>query len=444
MERTAFGNKTFNSQRPRVDRFVAPRASFPELRRRTLSTWSWEPPNTDHWYTKYIKQKKYVNYLDDALKLEPLKRQEDKDSMKKEAWPCIPRKKSYLSSADSILDLPTYSFAAFPDLLDWSNDNILVAALGRHYHKWSWRSQKLISEGLAQYDIQCCKFDPRGEMLILGTYMKTVEIHDSSTSKKVNSNRCQCITLGNEHCTITSLDWSPTGNSFVTGCSRGMMTSFTRSASVISWNHMLRGAVLVVQVSPDARYVVLAAVNNKIIYVLSWPSLVLISTVASDWTVTTLRWHPWRSALLGIGAVNPDLRATVAMWDAPSEKVHEANIGHDQYSLDAMLFSDRTGELVISLWNSDTSAVQPKPCSYLVVLGDADTVVDHWGEGSNGLDRVRTMIFSPDGTKLATATADEDLIIWNFLPENKKRTRCRRFCSMPVYLDTAMHGYSVR
>ncbi|KAM3964338.1 protein cortex [Aphomia sociella] len=435
-----------NSQRPRVDRFVAPRASFAELRRRTLSTWRWEPPNTDCWYSKYIQQKKYVNYLDGALELEPLKRQDDKESKKVEAWPCVPRKKSYLSSADSILDLPTYSSAAFPELLDWSNDNILVAALGRNYHKWSWRSQKLISQGRADNDIQCCKFDPRGEMLVLGTYMKAVELHDSTTNKRVDANYCRCLGMISDFCSITTLDWSPTGNSFVTGCSRGMVVSFARNTLMISWTHMMRDAVLVVKVSPDARYVVISAVKTDTVYVLNWPTLELISTVTSEWTIRTLTWHPWRSALLGIGAVSLDLRATVAMWDAPSEKVSEASIGQDQYSLDAMLFSDRTGEMVVSLWNSDTSAINPKPCSYLVVLGDTDTVVDHWGEGTIGLDRVRTMIFSPDGLKLATATADEDLIIWNFLPEDntKKKTRCRRFCSMPVYLDEAMHGYSIR
>ncbi|XP_052759392.1 protein cortex-like [Galleria mellonella] len=444
MDRKAFGVKTFNSQRPRVDRFVAPRASFAELRRRTLSTWSWEPPNTDYWYTKYIKQRQYINYLDDALQLEPLKRYDDKESTKKESWPCVPRKRRYLSSADSILDLPTYSYATFPELLDWSNDNILVAALGRNYHKWSWRSQKLISQGQAQYDIHCCKFDPRSELLILGTHYKSVEIHDSTTNRWLRSSCCRCRLLVNSYCSITTLDWSPTGNSFVTGCSMGMVTSFTRCTRIISWKEMMCGPVLIVKVSPDARYVVLATLNADTVYVLSWPSLEMITNVASDWTITTLAWHPWRSALLGIGAINSDLRATIAMWDAPSEKVCEANIGHDQYSLDAMLFSDRTGELVISLWNSDTSSRQPKPCSHLLVLGDAHTVVDHWGEGTSGLDRIRTMIFSPDGTKLATATADEDLIIWNFLPEDKKRTRCKRFCLMPVYLDTAMHGFSVR
>lgn len=46
----------------------------------------------------------------------------------------------------------------------------------------------------------------------------------------------------------------------------------------------------------------------------------------------------------------------------------------------------------------------------------------------------------------ATATSDEDLIIWNFLPEDKKmkKTKCRFFSALPEYLDEAMQGYSLR
>lgn len=37
-------------------------------------------------------------------------------------------------------------------------------------------------------------------------------------------------------------------------------------------------------------------------------------------------------------------------------------------------------------------------------MSDPETVVDQWGEGRSGLDRVRTMVFSPDGTKLGKKT----------------------------------------
>ncbi|CAG9786358.1 unnamed protein product [Diatraea saccharalis] len=115
----------------------------------------------------------------------------------------------------------TTTDATVPELLDWSNDNILVAALGRTYHKWSWRTQSLISDGFARQVIQSCKFDPRGELLLLGTHMSTVEIHNNLLSKYVNSNFCRCLQSEGKICSITALDWSPTGNSFITMFSRG-------------------------------------------------------------------------------------------------------------------------------------------------------------------------------------------------------------------------------
>ncbi|CAD0199167.1 unnamed protein product [Chrysodeixis includens] len=140
------------------------------------------------------------------------------------------------------------------------------------------------------------------------------------------------------------------------------------------------------------------------------------------------------------------MNARVALWDAPTGKVRKRTLGRNHYSLDAMLFSKRTGELVLSLWNTDRESTAPKTCSQLVVMSDPDTVVDQWGEGRAGLDRVRTMVFSPDGTKLATATADEDLIIWNFLPEDKRKRKksVKRFSAIPVYLDKATNGVSLR
>lgn len=45
-------------------------------------------------------------------------------------------------------------------------------------------------------------------------------------------------------------------------------------------------------------------------------------------------------------------------------------------------------------------SIARRKCSQLVIMSDFNTVVDQWGEGQTGLDRVRTMVFSPDGTKL--------------------------------------------
>ncbi|XP_075973186.1 protein cortex-like [Anticarsia gemmatalis] len=449
MNRTTFGKKTLNNRRPRTDRFVTPREDLPILCRKIR--WGREKGVDDVWYAKYRQQKRYSSYLDTAFGLEPLKpetREVDRDTGV-QLWPCAPRKKGYLSSADSILDLPTYSYAAFPELLDWSSDNVLVAALGTNYHKWSWRTQSQISQGFTDYDIQCCKFDPKGKLLILGTEAKIVEVHDTELSKRVDQNRCMCSDQPPNSCSITAMDWSPTGNSFITGCSQGTLVSFTRNARSISWCSASRGAILMVRVSPDARYVTAAAVNDDDVLVFTWPMLQLFLSLKSDWTIKALTWHPWRSALLAVGAVTSEAGgggARVALWDAPTGALRRRSLGRARCCLDAMLFSRNTGELVLSLWNTDSEAESTKTCSQLVVMSDPETIVDQWGEGRTGLDRVRTMVFSPDGTKLATATADEDLIIWNFLPEDKRKRKmsCKRFSALPVCLDIAADGISFR
>ncbi|KAJ8730318.1 hypothetical protein PYW07_017356 [Mythimna separata] len=407
MNRSTFGKKSMNGQRPRVDRFIAPRELIPgQCRKMKWDAMARQNIVDDVWYTKYLQQKRYASYLDEAFGLDLPKPEacQAGDEQSVQLWPCIPRKRSYLSSADSILDLPTYSYAAFPELLDWSNDNILVAALGRNYHKWSWRSQSLISQGVTDYEIHCCKFDPQGKLLLVGTDVKRVEVHDTAQSKCIETNICRCQEDHHSppagYCSVTAVDWSPTGNSFIVGCSQGTLSTFSRNAMPISWRRAKRNAILIVRVSPDARYVTATAVNDDDVRVYTWPGLQLFSSLKSDWTIKALTWHPWRSALLGLGAVTSNLNARVALWDAPTGKVRRRTLGRHHYCLDTMLFSRRTGELVISLWNTDRESLTTKSYSQLVVMSDADTVVDQWGEGRTGLDRVRTMVFSPDGTKL--------------------------------------------
>ncbi|CAH2037939.1 unnamed protein product, partial [Iphiclides podalirius] len=210
-------------------------------------------PSRDNYafqYSKYLQQKKYAVFLDEAFGLETMpvpstktqqhahlcpSRRPEEAYLK--PWPCVPR--------------------------DRNNDNILVAALGRRYHKWSWRTQGLINQGVTKHEIQCCKFHPRGGML------------------------------------------------------------------------------------------------------------------------ATLTWHPWRSALLAVGAVTTNIYARVALWDAPAARLREYTLSHKHYYLDAMLFSHRTGEMVVSLWNPEDN-------------------------------------------------------------DKKKKSKCRRFSAIPVYLDKTTKGYSLR
>ncbi|CAF4954411.1 unnamed protein product [Pieris macdunnoughi] len=155
-----------------------------------------------------------------------------------------------------------------------------------------------------------------------------------------------------------------------------------------------------------------------------------------------MSWHPWCSALLCLGGVTNANHTQVAVCSVPNGKMQQTTLV-GTYSLDAMLFSNKSGELVLSLYNTERGLQYPKISSRLVVLSDLSTVVDQWSDdGRTGLDRVRTMVSNPDGTKLATATFDEDLIIWNFLPETKEKTKSKRnLTSIAVYLDN-LAGFS--
>uniref|UniRef100_P0DOC0-5 Isoform A5 of Protein cortex n=1 Tax=Biston betularia TaxID=82595 RepID=P0DOC0-5 len=391
--------------------------------------------------SKYLQQKRYINFLDEAFGLAPLKAQQrNSDTFDDWCWPCAPRKKSYLSTADNVLDLPSYSITSFPDVLDWSHDDILVAALGKKYHKWSWRTQSPVDQGQTMFDIRCCKFDPKGKRLLLGTDMR-VEVHNE-LSKCQFVQYCKCNI---QICTITAIDWSPTGNSFVTGCSRGRICAMNEKDFPIKSLVLIEGAMLVVKISPNARYVAVAGVHKHRVWILSWPDLIRFRFMKTNEIVKDLNWHPWQTALLGVATLSSDRHASMIIWEPhATDKLRQQDVGRGRYSIDAMRFNNKTGELLLSLWSLDVNVPYPKS-SELVVMSNFDTVVDHWGESHTGLNRIRTMVFSPDGTKLATATADEDLIIWNFLPNDYKKILARKkFTAFPQFLDICSYGYTIR
>ncbi|XP_068632091.1 protein cortex-like [Battus philenor] len=451
MDRYALKRKSLNTQRQRVDRFVLPQENIDNMRRRKALDLLKENCNMEIWYSKYLQQKKFLKCIDEAFEFTPLKYPQDglyhDHSPQHEPlvtnWPCMPRSRKYLSLADSILDLPGYSDADFPELLDWNCDNILIAALGRNYHKWSWQTQAHINQGETNSDIFCCKFHPEGKLMAFGTKKFSVEIHDISLRKLVDSADCACIYFGSyPTCSITAVEWSPTGCSYITGCSNGILVSRTKSNEIISTARRTAGSTIMsLKISPDSRYISVASVNSDTVYILTWPELAVYTALSSKyWTVKTLAWHPWRSALLAMGGNSTDVYSRIVLWEVPAAKYQDYRLGLNTYYIDSMLFNHKSGELIVSLWNPD-----PGCKTRLVVMSDPDTAVDEWGEERHLFDRIRHMIFSSDGTMLATATSEEDLIIWNFLPDNKKKnTKRKNFSALPVYFDKLTHGFSLR
>ncbi|GBP97863.1 Protein cortex [Eumeta japonica] len=240
MDREVFGQKPVNCD-GESDRFVRGRAALEGLRARLALRDAQRQCSAhahDIWYPHYLYRKRYMTYLDQALDQEDLK--EDKPlhskvillpkssaDYKTQHWPCVPRRKSYLSSADSVLDLPSYRHSPcklkqssrtaplVSDVLDWGGRDVLVAALGREYYKWSWRSQSLVGRGEAHALVNVCKFDPTGNLLTLGTVAGTVEVHHMEWKKRVARHRCECAHAHRQVCALTTLHWSPTGNAFV-------------------------------------------------------------------------------------------------------------------------------------------------------------------------------------------------------------------------------------
>ncbi|CAG5033614.1 unnamed protein product [Parnassius apollo] len=250
---------------------------------------------------KYMQQKKFAMRLDEAFGLKApynknLQGQQHSAQKKEEAylqpWPCIPRDRKFLSLSDNILTLPGYGDAA------------------SIFYKYDYKFQKLLT----------------GATMTFWWQYRDVNITKGVGAPKILS--------------MTEV-----------GCSRGMINSYTRNSEPIKRRRVGVEAILYMRVSPDARYIAVAAVHTDAVHLLCWPSLEPCFVMNTGKTINTITWHPWRSALLATGIDTTDTYARVALFDVPTEKTRDYFLSNNQYHLDEMLFSRMTGELVVSLWN---------------------------------------------------------------------------------------------
>ncbi|XKL69374.1 hypothetical protein PGB90_007143 [Kerria lacca] len=328
------------------------------------------------------------------------------------SWPVIARTKPVYKPQLAVLDLPNIRNDICCNVLHWSSNDHIIAALGKIIYMWHVPSATMSKSINCFRDVISLRMDMDSTALAFScdeTYGCEIKIWNLFTSKIIEKRG----PLGCSHsCYITCIEYHCSNKFMIIGCKKGNMAVTTTELERIShvrYAHNLLD-IIKIKCSPNGKYVASSGYDGYV-NIWSFPHLELLHSFYQPFCSRGISWHPWESSYLCIGTTNGTLSLiNTALGKCLDKVTDEASIIYD------ITFNKLSGELVTSQCFCESG----DPGSYgsqINVLSRLNRVVDRF-EGHNR--RVLFLEWSPDNTILASAGSDETIHLWKFFGAMKK------------------------
>lgn len=310
---------------------------------------------------------------------------------------------------DRILDAPDIVDDFYLNLIDWSSNNILAAALGAHVYLWNAGTGNI--EQLLELDnsdyVCSLSWIQDGNCLAVGTTAGTVELWDCSKNKKLR-------VMDGHSARVGSLSW----NSYI-------LSSGSRSGQII--HHDVRERDHVVGIlsghtqevcglewSTDGKYLASGG-NDNVLNV--WQAVAggahsesnpLHTFTTHQAAVKALAWCPWQPYILASGGGTADRH--IRLWNCNTGSCTNAIDTRSQVC--ALLWSENYKELVSGHGFVNNEIIIWKYPSMTKVA-----------ELTGHTARVLHLAISPDGTTVLSAGADETLRLWKCFTKSSTKSK---------------------
>ncbi|XP_018571898.1 cell division cycle protein 20 homolog [Anoplophora glabripennis] len=310
---------------------------------------------------------------------------------------------------DRILDAPDIVDDYYLNLMDWSGNNILAAALGAHVYLWNAGTgnidQLLELEG---NDYVCSlAWIQEGHCLAVGTTNGTVELWDCSRSKKLRIMEGHSARVG-------SLSW----NSYIlsSGCRSGQIIHHDvrqREHGVATLSGHTQ-EVCGLKWSTDGKYLASGGNDNvlniwQVVTGGHYSQTAALHTFTSHQAaVKALAWCPWQPHILASGGGTADRH--IRFWNCNTGSCVNAIDTKSQVC--ALLWSLNYKELVSGHGFANNELIIWKYPSMTKIA-----------ELTGHTARVLHLAMSPDGTTILSAGADETLRLWKCFTKNPTKTK---------------------
>ncbi|CAH1164798.1 unnamed protein product [Phaedon cochleariae] len=321
-----------------------------------------------------------------------------KNKFETNPWPVRARPKPLLGAPSIVLDMPDLDTYLSHQVVDWGKQGYIAATYEGEVHVWhpeKKESRRVIN---SQWDVKnCIKWNREGTHFAVAFGFSEIAIWDFESFKTTATAKCPCLTTASKRCVITSMEWTKQGN-LITGCTRGMICYWSSSLRCIkACPYAHTGDVITVKLSCAEKGLVTTGEDSRI-KTWFWPDFAPNAEMEYAAPTKAVDWHPWKDSLLAVGGHvyttiwNVDKREIVSFKEHP----------HPNCLVDCLTFNPLSAELLVSYYSDG---------NYLTVLKNLDCIVD---EVRNSFGRVPYLLWDNTGTKLATASADENLCIFEF------------------------------
>uniref|UniRef100_A0A0K8VDK2 Protein cortex n=2 Tax=Bactrocera latifrons TaxID=174628 RepID=A0A0K8VDK2_BACLA len=325
-------------------------------------------------------------------------------------WRCIPRSKP-LAFAETTHDSPGFDSMFDPNMVDWSVNGQIVASFGQDLIIW-----KRTDDVTMLFNVKSIKslaFSPDGKTLAIGCKINEYPVLE--LWKVVNSTKSLVVNgkvFSADHSDLHCLIWNHSGSQIV--CGTGLGCLYVLSVPDLKVVRKVRRHKLPInriKLSANMRYIASGDTSGDIV-VYNWSSCDVYLVVCSKRKLHThFDWHPWNGDDLVIAETTP---ASIVVLHVPSKEIVAYYQRMDRRIIITYItFSKITAELLVSVsMAGDDGCWDFK----ILVMSSLNRVVDLLCIPESG---VRFVVWSPDGTRLATSGNDETLTIWNFCAENR-------------------------
>ncbi|KAL7841984.1 hypothetical protein SRHO_G00236730 [Serrasalmus rhombeus] len=308
--------------------------------------------------------------------------------------PASMKKSRYISSApERILDAPELRNDFYLNLMDWGRQNLLAVALSEQVYLWDAAQGDItLLKKMEEENSYICSvsWSRDGNFLAIGTSTCKVELWDVQYQKRL---RCM-----DSHTTrVGCLSW----NDHV--LSSGARSGLIHQHDVRVAEHhtcTLRGhaqEVCGLAWSPDGRYLASGGNDNTVNVWSGAQQTGVHCFTEHEGAVKALAWCPWQPSILASGGGTSDRH--IRLWNVNSGSCVTAWDTQSQVS--SLLFAANYKELVsghgfahdqVSIWKYPS-------------LAKVTDLQGHEG-------RVLNLSLSPDGSTVASLSADETLRLW--------------------------------
>ncbi|TBU16143.1 WD40 domain-containing protein [Ordospora colligata] len=296
------------------------------------------------------------------------------------------------TSPHRILDAPGMLDDYYLNLLDWSTTNIVVIGLGEAVYGYSVHDKSVVEMYSGSDYVSSVKTS--GNMLCIGNSDGSMNLIDMCTNKVMQS-------IKNHNARISSLSWN--GNIISSGDKVGRLCNMDIRSGQVSAIGGHSQEICGLAWSADLRYLASGGNDNTIrIWQLGNNNSQTLSGHKS--AVKALAWCPWRSGILTSGGGTKDM--TIKFWDVTENKLERSIDTHSQVC--TLTYLPKYKEIISSHGYSEND----------IRIWKASTMSLISSFGKHG-SRVLHVAPSPDGSELASASADENLKFWKLFSVEK-------------------------